>query len=171
MDKKSLYKYLLLRCTGDMQKAKSPTVMTRVTKNVYMGNYKNAMEAPCSIVDFKYILNLTMENYSFCDSNINIIHIPLIDDMSTDISKYFDYVTDFLTKCDERNEPVLVHCVAGVNRSGSMILAYMMSRNKTVSPMVYFLYVYHTLRDLRGAFVENSSFRRQIIERYIINNY
>ncbi|AST09290.1 tyr-ser protein phosphatase [Murmansk poxvirus] len=171
MDKKSLYKYLLLRSTGDMPKAKTPTIMTRVTKNVYLGNYKNAMEAPYSTINFKYILNLTMEKYSFRDSNINIIHIPLIDDMSTDISKYFDDVTEFLAKCDQRDEPVLVHCIAGVNRSGSMILAYMMSKNKVVSPVLYFLYVYHTLRDLRGAFVENSSFRRQIIEKYITNNY
>ncbi|WRO02433.2 Tyr/ser protein phosphatase, partial [Monkeypox virus] len=50
-----------------------------------------------------------------------------------------------------------VHCVAGVNRSGAMILAYLMSKNKESSPMLYFLYVYHSMRDLRGAFVENPS--------------
>ncbi|WRV00929.1 Tyr/ser protein phosphatase, partial [Monkeypox virus] len=37
------------------------------------------------------------------------------------------------------------------------------------SPMLYFLYVYHSMRDLRGAFVENPSFKRQIIEKYVID--
>lgn len=169
MDKKSLYKYLLLRSTGDMHRAKSPTIMTRVTNNVYLGNYKNAMNAPSSEVKFKYVLNLTMDKYTLPNSNINIIHIPLVDDTTTDISKYFDDVTAFLSKCDQRNEPVLVHCAAGVNRSGAMILAYLMSKNKESSPMLYFLYVYHSMRDLRGAFVENPSFKRQIIEKYVID--
>ncbi|ABI99065.1 protein-tyrosine kinase [Deerpox virus W-1170-84] len=170
MDKKSLYENVLLKSTGSLPKAKAPNKMMRVTNYVYLGNYNDALNAPYSDIQFKYILNLTTEKYKLKNSHINIIHMPLIDDEQTDLSKHFDYVTDFLSKCDAQQYPVLVHCVAGVNRSGAMIMAYLMTkRSKDIPAFMYFLYIYHSMREQRGAFLENPSFRKQIIEKYIIN--
>ncbi|RAX31890.1 UNVERIFIED_CONTAM: hypothetical protein DQE83_26555 [Escherichia coli] len=170
MDKKSLYENVLLKSTGSLPKAKAPSKMMRVTDYVYLGNYYDAINAISSNVKFKYILNLTTEKYCFNDSRINIIHMPLIDDEKTNLNDHFDYVTNFLSKCDEEHYPVLVHCVAGVNRSGAMIMAYLMSkRSKDIPAFIYFLYIYHSMREKRGAFIENPSFRKQLIDKYIIN--
>ncbi|PWG68642.1 hypothetical protein DEM28_23465 [Enterobacter mori] len=101
MDKKSLYENVLLKSTGSLPKAKAPSKMMRVTDYVYLGNYDDAINAISSNVNFKYILNLTTEKYCFNDSRINIIHMPLIDDEKTNLNDHFDYVTKFLSKCDE----------------------------------------------------------------------
>ncbi|ASK51277.1 Tyr/Ser kinase, virus assembly, IFN-gamma inhibitor [Eptesipox virus] len=171
MDKKSLYENVLLKSTGSLPKARAPTKMTRVTEYVYLGNYNDAMNIHKSGIDFKYILNLTTEKYTLLCSNVTILHIPLYDDTKTNVSQYFDYVTNFLANCDTRKEPILVHCVAGVNRSGVMICAYLMSkRQKNIPAFIYFLYIYHSMREQRGAFVENPSFRKQIIEKYILED-
>ncbi|APG58289.1 putative dual specificity protein phosphatase H1-like protein [BeAn 58058 virus] len=144
--------------------------MMRVTEYVYLGNYNDAINAPYSDVKFKYILNLTPEKYKIVNSPINIIHLPLIDDECTDLSKYFDYTTNLLTKCETEHYPILVHCIAGVNRSGAIIMAYLMSRrSKDIPAFMYFLYIYHAMREKRGAFLENVSFRKQIINKYIVD--
>nr|WGO62699.1 Tyr-Ser kinase [Wadden Sea poxvirus] len=168
MNKKSIHKNILLKCTGYLPKAKLPNTMTRITDYVYLGNYKDAMMICDSGINFKYILNLTTETYKLKNKNITIINIPITDDVKTNISIYFDDVTKFLSKCDERKTPVLVHCVAGVNRSGAMIMAYLMSKKiNDIPDVIYFLYIYHYLREQRGAFIENPSFKKQIIDRYI----
>ncbi|ABQ43547.1 dual specificity Ser/Thr and Tyr phosphatase [Tanapox virus] len=171
MDKKCIYENVLLKSTGLLPKAKAPTKMTRVTDYVYLGNYNNALSINEYGIQFKYILNLTTEKYKICNSSVNIIHMPLLDNETTDLTKHFDYVTNFLSKCDKNHYPVLVHCIAGVNRSGAMIMAYLMTkRNKDVPAFMFFLYVYHSMREQRGAFLENPSFRKQIIEKYVIKN-
>ncbi|AAF17951.1 gp069L [Rabbit fibroma virus] len=171
MDKKSLYENVLLKSTGALPKARIPTKMMRVTDYVYLGNYNDAKAVPTSGVGFKYILNLTTEKkYTIKNSSVTIIHMPLVDDEYTDLTKYFDYTTTFLSNCEDKHYPVLVHCMAGVNRSGAIIMAYLMSRkSKDIPAFMYFLYIYHSIREQRGAFLENPSFRRQIIEKYIIN--
>lgn len=63
------------------------------------------MDAPSSEVKFKYVLNLTMDKYTLPNSNINIIHIPLVDDTTTDISKYFDDVTAFYLNVINETSP------------------------------------------------------------------
>ncbi|AAL69808.1 SPV069 putative protein tyrosine phosphatase [Swinepox virus] len=170
MDRKSLYENVLLKSTGSLTKAKAPMRMMRVTEYVYLGNYNDAINICSSEIPFKYILNLTTEKYTLKNSSINIIHMPLIDDEHTDLHKYFDYVTSLLEKCDKNEHAILVHCIAGVNRSGAMIMAYLMHRrSKDIPSFIYFLYVYHLMREKRGAFIENPSFRKQIIDKYIIN--
>ncbi|QHR82611.1 serine tyrosine dual phosphatase [Brazilian porcupinepox virus 1] len=171
MDKKSLYENVLLKSTGSLEKARAPIKMMKVTDYVYLGNYDDAINAPYSDVKFKYILNLTPEKYKILNSPINVIHLPLIDDENTNINKYFDYTNDILSKCDEKKYPILVHCMAGVNRSGAIIMSYLMHRrSKDIPPFMYFLYIYHSMRERRGAFIENSSFRKQIINKYVIND-
>ncbi|CCD83248.1 tyrosine kinase/phosphatase [Squirrelpox virus] len=170
MDGKNIYEGLLLKSTGQLPRARSPRGMTRITENVYLGNYKDAMGIAASGVAFRYVLNLTTERYTLKNQpHVTVVHIPLVDDESSDVRKYFDEVVAFLDRCERQCSPVLVHCVAGVNRSGVMIMAYLLHRRpRSVSPFVYFLYVYHGLREQRGAFVENPSFRRQLIEHYVL---
>ncbi len=160
---------LLLRSTGCFHRPKFPQKITKITDYVYLGNLENAKNIHKSGIDFKYVVNLTTEEYKL-PGGVTMIHVPLVDDIRTDISKYFNDVTSFLSRCEKRKEAVLVHCFAGINRSGSMIMAYLMTRKKSaVTSFNYFLYVYHELRKIRGAFIENPSFRKQIIDRYVID--
>ena len=84
--------------------------------------------------------------------NFNVIHIPMPDEPQTNIKKviffeqkpnfdtnsflqHFDRTNELLREIAEKNERCLVHCAAGVSRSATIVLAYLMK------------YHHHTLRD------------------------
>lgn len=54
--------------------------------------------------------------------NITIYHYDLADDSDCNISCYFDEIF----KVIEKHDNVLVHCVAGISRSPTIIIAYLM---------------------------------------------
>ena len=49
----------------------------------------------------------------------------LEDHFRGNIRIHFDETNQFLSKCKENNEKVLVHCQAGISRSSGIILAYL----------------------------------------------
>ena len=58
--------------------------------------------------------------------NFNVLWINVVDDLSTDIIRYFQETNDFLFSCKQKKEKVLVHCHMGISRSSSVVLAYLM---------------------------------------------
>ena len=58
--------------------------------------------------------------------NFNVLWINLYDEFKTDIKKYFQETNEFLARCREKNEKVLVNCQMGISRSSSIVLAYLM---------------------------------------------
>ncbi|ANS71159.1 tyr/ser phosphatase, ifn-gamma inhibitor [Pteropox virus] len=167
MDKKSLYEDLLMKSTNVIP-VQAPKNITKITNYIYLGNFNNVLNMHLYGINFKYTLNLTTSTYTPTIPGVTVFNIPIKDDNVTDVTKYFDDVTGFLQKCEERKMPVLVHCVAGVNRSGVMIMAYLMSQKPlNVPSFVYFLYVYHSLKEKRSAFLENASFKKQVIKYYV----
>ena len=57
--------------------------------------------------------------------NFDVLWINIHDDFRTDVSQHFDETNKFLLSCEEKNEKVLVNCQAGVSRSSSVVLAYL----------------------------------------------
>nr|WIK87491.1 protein tyrosine phosphatase [Oriental turtle dovepox virus] len=166
MDEKQLYKHIITKSTNTCVKF-TPKDITKITDYVYLGNYKNVTELPNKTF-FKYIVNVSMLKYKLKRTDITVLHFPLEDNDTVSISKHIDAVTDVLKKCESLKIPVLVHCMAGINRSSAMIMSYLMEiRDKNIPFVIYFLYVYHELKSIRGAFIENKSFLKQIIDKYI----
>ena len=63
---------------------------------------------------------------------IEEIHIPIDDDNSLGdrIYSYFDQVADFIETHIQANQNVLVHCMAGVSRSSTFTLCYLIKYKK-----------------------------------------
>ena len=57
----------------------------------------------------------------------NYLYLPADDIESFDIGQFFEKTNIFIEK-NRRKTNVLVHCVHGVSRSASIILAYLMRR-------------------------------------------
>jgi protein-tyrosine phosphatase len=53
------------------------------------------------------------------------LQIPVDDVESEDISQYFKPAIEFIQSCCEPNN-ILVHCGAGVSRSATIVIAYLM---------------------------------------------
>jgi protein-tyrosine phosphatase len=60
------------------------------------------------------------------DSNIKVYKYELSDDYNCNISLYFDEICDIINK----ENIVLVNCVAGISRSSTIIIAYIMKYYK-----------------------------------------
>ena len=54
----------------------------------------------------------------------------MIDSPDQDASRYFVDVTNFIEDALETGGIVLVHCSAGVSRSPTMVIAYLISKEK-----------------------------------------
>lgn len=64
-------------------------------------------------------------NY-YKENNIDFMYIDIEDDINSDISKYFDITYNFINKHLQNNENVLVHCYAGISRSSTIIINYLL---------------------------------------------
>jgi len=104
-----------------------PSNMHKILENLYLGNFSSSEDKEaltnCGI---KYILNMAQELDNCYPNDFEYKNIRIDDDESEDISKHFDDATDFIHKARSSNQAILVHCMAGVSRSSSMVLAYLM---------------------------------------------
>jgi protein-tyrosine phosphatase len=61
-------------------------------------------------------------------TNMNYKQLPLEDSLEQNLT---NYLSDALAYIDNAQGKVLVHCAAGISRSGSIIVAYLMKKNNT----------------------------------------
>ena len=63
-------------------------------------------------------------------SNIKFLHIPINDGIDVHINEYFQDAVKFINEARDEKRSVLVHCHAGISRSATIILAYLMINEK-----------------------------------------
>lgn len=66
------------------------------------------------------------------------LQIPILDKSDVNIRLYFDEVADLIEDVRLQNGKTLVHCVAGVSRSASLCLAYLMKYMKMTLKDAYY---------------------------------
>ncbi|KAG6794622.1 dual specificity protein phosphatase 3 [Apis mellifera caucasica] len=74
----------------------------------------------------------TNKNY-YSDITIKYLGLPLIDLCSTDISKYFFTIADFIDEAISSGGKVFVHCMLGISRSATCVLAYLMIKKEMLA--------------------------------------
>lgn len=89
-----------------------------------------------------HILNCTYEidNYFEKKNKFKYLQVELDDDEEEEIEKHFDKAHKFISKyfislkldqAKEENGRVLVHCLAGISRSSTMVISYIMREYKS----------------------------------------
>ena len=69
-------------------------------------------------------------NYQKNDPIVNFHEVIPADDVETyDLSQHFDIAIDFIER-HRKYTSVFVHCFYGVSRSASIVIAYLMKKNK-----------------------------------------
>ncbi|XP_058457972.1 dual specificity protein phosphatase Mpk3 isoform X2 [Malaya genurostris] len=78
--------------------------------------------------NIKYILNVTpdLPNVFERDGHIKYLQIPITDHWSQDLAGHFPNAIKFIDEARSKGVGVLVHCLAGVSRSVTVTLAYIM---------------------------------------------
>ena len=96
---------------------------------------------------------------NFFPNNFKYLNLDLLDSETVDIKKYFEESGKFINEAIKNNGNVLVHCHAGVSRSSTILIAYVMKYQG-----MKFDKVLELLRSKREKVNPNEGFIKQLKE-------
>jgi protein-tyrosine phosphatase len=104
-------------------------VISEILPYLYLGNERDAANLQ-QLTEFgiTHILNVTAHiPLHFEDNGILCKRLPASDSGSQNLKQYFDEAISFIEAARSSNGRVLVHCQAGVSRSPTITIAYIMA--------------------------------------------
>ncbi|KAM4616147.1 dual specificity protein phosphatase 18 [Polymixia lowei] len=108
--------------------------LCQITDQLYLSSGRAASDA--SIVPrlkITCIIGVTENKTIHALPDVEYIHIPVVDSPASPLSDHFDRVADQIQFVGQHNGHTLVHCNAGVSRSATLCIAYLMKhRNMTL---------------------------------------
>lgn len=105
------------------------------------------------------IINATVEIPNSNWSDIDYFKVPVPDLPHVPLSLYFDTVADRIHQTGKKNGRTLVHCVAGVSRSATLCIAYLMKYHR-----LSLLDAHEWVKMRRPVVRPNMGFWRQLID-------
>ena len=107
------------------------------------------------------IINVTKNIPCFhenCDDlSIKYMRVPVNDGCNQDIKQYFEETNKFIEAVKTKGGKVLVHCQAGISRSSTIVIAYLMKLNSL--PLTT---VYNNVKKIRSIVEPNILFYSQL---------
>lgn len=105
--------------------------LNKIVKGLYLGNYKIGTDLEqVSCLGFTLVLSLENNPYRFYNYNCKFKQVNIRDQPDEDIISYFDECFEAIDNEIENKGKVLIHCRAGVSRSATIAIAYLMKKNK-----------------------------------------
>lgn len=93
--------------------------------DIYISDLQSVNRNNISKYKIKAIINLSCMEYE--PLTAEHLNIPVYDHEMVDISKHFDEAYKFIDK-NIKNGNVLIHCQAGISRSATIIISYLMKK-------------------------------------------
>ena len=113
-NKQELYSYL------------TPSI-DQINEKIFLGNDDTSRFKDILIqAGITHILICGSELYPHFVEDFTYLKIPLLDSYNEDINKFFEQTNNFI----ESSKKVYIHCKAGISRSSSVTIAYLMWKNK-----------------------------------------
>ena len=103
-------------------------IVSPIIPNLYLGNQYNATDECMAPYNIKAIVNITTEASK--NSKLVNLQIPLEDTPNSNIMQYFDITYDFIDIFISTNQSIYVHCKEGISRSATIVIAYLMRKQK-----------------------------------------
>lgn len=135
------------------------TPMHEIEKNLYLGSLMAANnEQLLKRTGIKYVVQ-ALENSSigYRHTGVSYHFIQIQDSQTENIARHLPEALRFIERYLSNGEKVLVHCAAGVSRSSSIVIAYIMAKYN----YNYARALQH-VRSKRHCVMPNDGFRRQL---------
>ncbi|CAG9320236.1 unnamed protein product [Blepharisma stoltei] len=133
--------------------------MHEIDHNLFLGGLgAGGNEALLKRTGIKFVVQL-LENTQIAPRFPGITYhfIQIQDSPAENISRHLPDALKFIHRHLKHNQKVLVHCAAGVSRSASVVISYIMAKNNTS-----FLKALQYVRNKRNCVLPNEGFRRQL---------
>jgi atypical dual specificity phosphatase len=100
--------------------------VAQITPNLYLSGFVGASESTVLKYGITCIITVCKEVPKLSIPFVESIKLDVLDKPNEQLDRYFDYVGDKINDVVTRKGSCLVHCVAGISRSASMIIVYLM---------------------------------------------
>lgn len=133
----------------------------KIINNIYLGDADCALnKCWLDAKDIKYIIDVGMNNNTqFVLDGINYLCLSILDLESENIVKYFDICHQFIELSVINNESILIHCGAGISRSSTIVISYLMKKYYLDARLAYYM-----VRNKRPCIKPNNGFMAQLKE-------
>ncbi|KAJ7988024.1 hypothetical protein DPEC_G00319340 [Dallia pectoralis] len=114
-----------LPSTPDIENAE----LTPILPFLYLGNERDAQDAHLlQRYNIGYVLNVTthLPLYHYDTGLFAYKRLPATDSNKQNLRQYFEEAFEFIEEAQRANMGVLIHCQAGVSRSATIVIAYLM---------------------------------------------
>ena len=133
--------------------------ISRITDTLYLSGASAITANRLRAIGITHVINCTIDVPDVYIDNIDVVRIPLDDSPSSKLLPYFDKAADRIQQVAAVGGKTLVHCVAGVSRSASICIAYLMKFHGMT-----LLDAYHFVKKARPVIRPNVGFFKQLIE-------
>ncbi|XP_059920441.1 dual specificity protein phosphatase 14 [Gadus macrocephalus] len=134
--------------------------LCQVTPQLYLSNVRAASDASVlQRFNISCIINVSENKASHPCPGVDYVHIPVADSPSTTLCDHFHRVADKIDLVCRSDGRTLVHCNAGVSRSATLCIAYLMKHHNNS-----LLEAHGWVRSSRPIIRPNVGFWKQLID-------
>ncbi|MBN3298172.1 DUS10 phosphatase, partial [Amia calva] len=129
---------------------------------LYLGNERDAQDLGLLLgLGVGYVVNVTthLPLYHQHCGLLRYKRLPATDNSRQNLRQYFEEVFEFIEEAHQSGQGVLVHCQAGVSRSATVVIAYLMKH--TLMTMTD---AYKYVKGRRPVISPNLNFMGQLLE-------
>jgi protein-tyrosine phosphatase len=121
----------MIRILSHMKILKEDNKPILITDNLYISSFAPAYnKETLESHNISHIVVAAAGLVKKFPENFTYLQLTLLDSPQEDIKKYFDETGKFIHECISNNGTALVHCHAGISRSSTIIIAYLMKYKK-----------------------------------------
>merc|ERR1711907_62985 len=148
-----------------VSKQYEPVGMSKILDHLYLGNYDDSINIQ-KLRDegITHVINTVEHNCKKTGTELYGNEFQYLGFTSKDeerypIMKHFDVTYNFIERARESGGKCLIHCMAGMNRSGALAVAYVMV-HKNIGPVTATRIVYNARKTL----LSNEGFIRRLVK-------
>ncbi|BFZ09364.1 hypothetical protein BsWGS_12403 [Bradybaena similaris] len=133
--------------------------VAEITRCLYLSSAAAVRGERIRTLGITHVINVTQEIPNLQMPNLESLQIHIEDTPSARLGLYFDRCADKIDQVETRGGKTLVHCVAGVSRSASICIAYLMKYKRMPLDQAY-----KHVKKCRSVIQPNVGFWKQLIE-------